>query len=127
LAISGKPLGWRSGIICVAFVVQLFLIFTNWQGLPTLLVQSIFTAWNLLPFGLFWVLTQKHSRRFEVLVLGIPPLLLNFFFLYAYVTSRNSTAALVWLFAPVYEAIAVGVAKALLELLRILPRNTRSK
>jgi len=76
--------------------------------LPMAIGWVIFGIWNISPHFAYFFATKRISSLIKLL---LPAFLLcgtQLFFILDYFHSLSSTAALIFIFAPIYEAIAIA-------------------
>lgn len=100
----------RFTTLFIGFVFALYIIFINYESTDLLLLQfAMMFLWVLLPFYAFFILSIKFK---SLPYLIVPPLFILIpyaLFAYDYLTSTSSTSALVFLVAPVYGLITLGI------------------
>ena len=80
-------------------IVPLYL---NYESPSFLIEQIVFFLIIILPFFAYFFYSRKENRLLYLLLPSIPLCILYAFILLAFVDSTSSTAALVFLIAPVF-------------------------
>ena len=100
----------RFTTLFIGFVFALYIIFINYESADLLLLQfAMMFLWVLLPFYAFFILSIKF-KTYPYLILPPVFILIPYgLFAYDYLSSTSSTSALVFLVAPVYGLVSLGI------------------
>ena len=100
----------RFGTLFIGFVFALYIIFINYESADLLLMQfAMMFLWVLLPFYVYFILSIKFKSFPYILIPPVFILIPYGLFAYDYLTSTSSTSALVFLVAPVYGMVSLGI------------------
>lgn len=100
----------RFGTLFIGFVFALYIIFINYESADLLLTQfAMMFLWVLLPFYAYFILSIKFKSFSYILIPPVFILIPYGLFAYDYLTSTSSTSALVFLVAPVYGMVSLGI------------------
>lgn len=88
--------------LAFGFMFGIIPIFLNYEDLSMLASQFVFFIFSITPFFAYFFLSRKENNLLKLLLPSLPLLILYALVLFAYVDSTSSTAALVFIIAPVF-------------------------
>lgn len=98
----------RLAVIAWGSILMLVVMLANCGKAQVLLGQILFAAWNVLPNVVYSFSFSKSTSWVKLLLPAFLLCVVQLLFVTAYFRSASSSAALIFIFAPVYSLIVLA-------------------